>query len=597
MHKILLDLCQASALALIVAFSSTGYASLPVTLDPTFGVGGILRVPAVNLSDAVLQPDGKLLVRGFRLAQGTVGQATVSRYNPDGSVDIGFGNGGVIGPQLNGSPLFGSGSLLVLADGRILTTGGIIQPCGINNCAVTVVVRLLANGSLDTTFGTGGFTALALDAGTQGGTLLAFQQDGKIVALENFSSGGFFPIFMSTIERLSADGASEAHWANPCTPLGSDITVQLDGKIVVAGAECIARFNLDGTLDPSFGTNGIVQLPSPPGSPAPTLLIDPRDTLRRIIATRRFGGFDGSGGLLPGTITRLLPNGTIDPGFGDSLNNHMSPNRATRLTLSCGARFVGAYGSNLGIVPPDPASGLNVVRYNSNGTPDVTFSGDSSGQIFTPLNDFSSNFVWRIFVREDGAIIVVASYELDAESNGDLLAAAYGQADCTHPYDSQSLPVIEYYYALLGHYFITSFVDDMNALDSAHFPGWSRTGYTFNASNASDGFVSVCRFYIPPPYGDSHFFSASSAECTAVASRFPQFLLETPNAMKVGLPDPMTGLCPAPTLMPVYRVWNNRLDTNHRYTTDRSVRDAMVALGWIAEGYGPDAVAMCALPQ
>jgi uncharacterized delta-60 repeat protein len=595
MRQILMQLWPLCVLSLGVAVSLSGYASPPVTLDPTFGVGGILRVPAVNVSDTVLQPDGKLLVRGLRL-----GQATISRYNRDGSVDIGFGSGGVSEPKLNGSPLYGSGSVLVLADGRILTTGETIQPCGINNCAITVVVRLLANGSLDTTFGTGGFTALAQGAGgSQGGTLLALQQDEKIVALENFSSGGFFPIFMSTIERLSADGVSEAHWSNPCTPLGSDITVQLDGKTVVAGAEfgpqCIARFNLDGTLDPSFGTNGIVQLRSPSGPDAPTLLIDPRDPLRRIVATRRFT--PGSGVLLPGTITRLLPNGTIDPAFGSSLNNHMPPNRATRLTLSCGAKFVGSYGSLLDIVPPDPASGLNVVRYNSNGTPDVTFSGDSSGQIFTPLNDFASNFVQRIFVRDDGDIIVVAGYELAGATNADLLVAAYRQADCTHPYDSQSLPVIEYYYASLDHYFITSFVDDVNALDSGHFPGWSRTGYTFNASNGSDGLVPVCRFYIPPPYGDSHFFSASSAECAAVASRFPQFVLETPNAMKVGLPDPATGLCPAPTSMPVYRVWDNRLDTNHRYTTDRSVRDAMVAAKWVAEGYGPDAVAMCALPQ
>jgi uncharacterized delta-60 repeat protein len=590
MRQILTQLWPLCALSLGVAFSPSGYSSPPVTLDPTFGVGGILRVPAVNLSDAALQPDGKLLVRGFRTAPATVGQATVSRYNRDGSVDIGFGSGGVAEPQFNGSPLYSSGSVLVLADGRILTTGETTQG--------SVVIRLLANGSLDTTFGAGGFTALALGAGSQGGTLLALRQDGKIVALENFSSGGFFPIFMSTIERLSADGVSEAHWSNPCTPLGSDITVQLDGRTVVAGAEfgshCIARFNLDGTPDPSFGTNGIVQLPSS-GPYAPTLLIDPRDPLRRIIAARRFTA--GSGVLLPGTITRLLSNGAIDPAFGDSHNNHVSPNRATRLALSCGAKLVGAYGGSLDIVPADPGSGLNVVRYNSNGTPDVTFSGDNSGQIFTPLNNFSSNFVRRIFVRDDGDIIVVAPYELAGESNGDLLVAAYGQADCTHPYDSQSLPVIEYYYASLDHYFITSFVDDMNALDSGHFAGWSRTGYTFNASNGSNGLVPVCRFYIPPPYGDSHFFSASSAECAAVASRFPQFMLETPNAMKVGLPDPATGLCPAATSMPVYRVWDNRLDTNHRYVTDRSVRDAMVAKGWIAEGYGPDAVAMCALPQ
>jgi hypothetical protein len=44
----------------------------------------------------------------------------------------------------------------------------------------------------------------------------------------------------------------------------------------------------------------------------------------------------------------------------------------------------------------------------------------------------------------------------------------------------------------------------------------------------------------------------------------------------------------------VYRVFSNRADANHRYTTDRATRERMVAAGWIAEGDGPDAVAMCA---
>jgi len=46
----------------------------------------------------------------------------------------------------------------------------------------------------------------------------------------------------------------------------------------------------------------------------------------------------------------------------------------------------------------------------------------------------------------------------------------------------------------------------------------------------------------------------------------------------------------------VYRVYTIRADANHRYTTDRATRDAMVAKGWIAEGDGADTVAMCA-PQ
>jgi hypothetical protein len=103
----------------------------------------------------------------------------------------------------------------------------------------------------------------------------------------------------------------------------------------------------------------------------------------------------------------------------------------------------------------------------------------------------------------------------------------------------------------------------------------------------------VCRYYIPPAQGNSHFFSASPAECAQVMQGFPTFELETPNAMYMILPDPDTGACPAGTV-PVYRVWNDRADTNHRYLTDRALRDEMVADGGIAEGYGPDRVDMCA---
>ena len=54
-----------------------------------------------------------------------------------------------------------------------------------------------------------------------------------------------------------------------------------------------------------------------------------------------------------------------------------------------------------------------------------------------------------------------------------------------------------------------------------------------------------------------------------------------------------TGACP-PGTDPVYRAWNYLPDTNHRYTSDRAVRDAMVALGYVAEGSGPDIVTFCA---
>src|SRR5262249_24655129 len=153
--------------------------------------------------------------------------------------------------------------------------------------------------------------------------------------------------------------------------------------------------------------------------------------------------------------------------------------------------------------------------------------------------------------------------------------------------------VIEFYNAALDHYFMSPRQADIDALDSGQLAGWTRTGLAFSAypqpvANAGP----VCRFYMPPPYGDSHFYSASPAECAQVAAKFPYFDYESPALFYVALPDAVTGSCPAGTA-PVYRVWNQRVDGNHRYTMSRAVRDRMVAAGWIAEGYGNDAVIMC----
>jgi len=153
---------------------------------------------------------------------------------------------------------------------------------------------------------------------------------------------------------------------------------------------------------------------------------------------------------------------------------------------------------------------------------------------------------------------------------------------------------IEYYNAPLDHYYISASASDIAALDSGKFMGWARTGNAFKvyvdpASNANP----VCRFYMPPIVGDSHFYTASPAECADAVVRFPMFILESENVFYIDLPDAVSGTCPA-NMVPVYRVWNARRDSNHRYMTDPSLRDQMVAKGYVAEGYGPDAVIMCA---
>lgn len=157
----------------------------------------------------------------------------------------------------------------------------------------------------------------------------------------------------------------------------------------------------------------------------------------------------------------------------------------------------------------------------------------------------------------------------------------------------ETVDVVEFYNATLDHYFITWIPAEIANLDAGKTPTrWTRTGFGFKTGIVAQATTSpVCRFYIPPAKGDSHFFGRGTAECNATAAKNPTFVLEDPAFMQMTLP--IAGACPAGTV-PIYRVFSNRTDANHRYMTDRTVRDQMVAKGWTAEGDGPDLVVMCA---
>ena len=173
------------------------------------------------------------------------------------------------------------------------------------------------------------------------------------------------------------------------------------------------------------------------------------------------------------------------------------------------------------------------------------------------------------------------------------------------------ITVVEFYNDALDHYFMSPLAPDIDAVDSGRFSGWSRTGYSLEAfpTMAAGGVTTspVCRFYIPPQHGDSHFFSASIGECAAVLAKigvdpnYSGYNYETPSEFYIALPDTTNGACPpaisTPTRNPqgVFRLWNNRADSNHRYTTDVNVRAQMIARGYVSEGYGLQGVAMCTL--
>jgi hypothetical protein len=157
---------------------------------------------------------------------------------------------------------------------------------------------------------------------------------------------------------------------------------------------------------------------------------------------------------------------------------------------------------------------------------------------------------------------------------------------------------IEYFDKALGHYFYTSDPNEIASLDLS--TGWARTGQSFHVVNPEIGrnfLWRVCRFYGLPQAGlDSHFFTSDEAECAYVQYYWSRsWLLETDNAFMV----PPGYECGGGTI-PLYRVYNNRPDANHRYTTSLQTRNDMAASGWIVEGEGlvdyPEPHVMC-VPQ
>jgi len=259
----------------------------------------------------------------------------------------------------------------------------------------------------------------------------------------------------------------------------------------------------------------------------------------------------------------------------------------------------------------DPSLSLPIIEYSHSVGCSVTGGTVYRGEAVPALagryvyGDFCSGRIWSAGQNQSGAWMPreignsgVAISAFGEDEAGELYFADYARGEirrfAAEPTDT--LAVIEYYNAALDHFFLTAIPAEIHALDAGTLRGWARTLQSFSAfAQAASGKNPVCRYYLPPAAGDSHFYSASPIECDEVRAKFPGFVFEGAAVLHIALPDTATGVCATGTL-PVFRVWNNRADSNHRYTTDPAIRDMMVGRGGIAEGYGPDRVIMCA-PQ
>jgi uncharacterized delta-60 repeat protein len=206
----------------------------PGALDPTFGTGGEVTTDfgGSDSAEAVgIQSDGKIVTAGSTFSGG-LQHFVLARYNADGNLDSSFGSGGKVTTDFGG---FDAASALVIQpDGRIVAAG--------RGSGDFALARYNADGSLDPTFGSGGKVTTDF-GGSDDAFGVALQADGKIVAAGQ--GGSDFGL-----ARYNADGSLDPTFGSGSrvtTDLGGfedaiAVALQNDGKIVITGQKFSGGF-------------------------------------------------------------------------------------------------------------------------------------------------------------------------------------------------------------------------------------------------------------------------------------------------------------------------------------------------------------------
>lgn len=297
-------------------------------LDSTFGTGGIVSTPftpgrGAEAADLALQSDGKIVAVGFADDAGFDPDFAVARYNPNGTLDGSFGTGGIVTTDFGGGTTGNhfAQSVVVQPDGKILVAGhASLGATGTGHDFA--LARYKSDGSLDSTFGTGGKVTTNLVGSTDFGMAVALQADGRIVV-----GGRSAGTAQALLARYKTDGGLDSTFGgdgiattDPRIAAANGLVIQSNGNIVIAGFAglsgtgafdfALARLDPSGTPDPGFGTDGFAFTDLSGGDDlAEDLVLQPDGKV--VLIGRRT-----SGASTDLAITRYLANGTLDTSFG-----------------------------------------------------------------------------------------------------------------------------------------------------------------------------------------------------------------------------------------------------------------------------------------
>ena len=294
--------------------------AIPAGLDSTFGSGGRVTIPIAGEGRAVLiQPGGGIVTVGPREVGNTFHfDFAATRVDATGNLDPTFGVGGVATTDLGGNDDKARDAAL-LSDGGFVAVGQ-ADPSGLANPDFGIA-RYTPDGQPSPAFPVGGFVTTDVAGRGDRANAVAAQPDGKIVAAGVAQTS---PIdFDFALVRYNPDGTLDRSFgANGIvtTDLGSlddaanGVAVQSDGKIVAVGVSgenvAIVRYLPDGALDPTFNGGGTVVSDLGFDDVANRVAITPGGTI--LIAGTRLGAHIN----LDAYVASYGPNGRLNLGFG-----------------------------------------------------------------------------------------------------------------------------------------------------------------------------------------------------------------------------------------------------------------------------------------
>lgn len=382
------------------------------SLDTTWGAGKINLDLFNGIADegraVARQTDGKLIVVG-RYLNGSNFAAAVARYNTNGTIDTTFGSGGKVTTQINSTY---PQAVAMQTDGKIVVAGFIFTGANYD----FLLLRYNTNGTLDTSFDGDGIVTLNI---TVADLLygVAIQPDGKIVAVGTLFSGSDQYVVL----RYNTDGSPDTTFdadgrANTDITGGHDaaysVAIQPDGKIVAAGYSTPSTNDFSIARYNTNGSldtsfNGVGYSVVPIGSAADVVHAVVLQPDGKIVVA---GNANGGASADDFALARFNTNGTLDTSFDID----------GKLTTSFSNSNDQAFGI---VIQPDGkilmsghaynghTNDFAFARYNADGSPDNTFNGNGRRFLdFSGYNDSDANITGNnMILQPDGKAVVVST--------------------------------------------------------------------------------------------------------------------------------------------------------------------------------------------